>query len=252
MSAKTGIRWTGATWNPMTGCRKVSPRCANSYMFRQYPRLHRMGVRGYELAADRPRFLPERIHKIPKGVVFVNSMSDTFHSNFSNTEIALVFDAMLAAPQHTYQVLTKRPNRVKRCWEWYGSLHWGIEWPAHIWLGTSVESAEFLPRIDRIAGIAPVTFLSAEPLLGSLLMPTRGNIRWHLNQGHLQWVITGGESGPGARVIDVEAFRQIRDACETYNIPYFHKQHGGTRKIDGEWGGHLLDGVDHSAMPATP
>ncbi len=221
-----------------------------------------MKVNGYSASADTPLFLPERLDQPARWtkprMIFVNSMSDTFHSTFADGDIAQVFDAMRAAPQHTFQVLTKRPNRVRRWWERYQAVRTTLAdavtgnilpWPEHIWLGTSVESAEFLPRIDRIAGIAPVTFLSAEPLLGSLLMPSRGNIRWHLNQGHLQWVITGGESGPGARVIDVEVFRQIRDACVTYGVPFFHKQHGGTRKIDGEWGGHLLDGVDHSAMP---
>ena len=130
-------------------------------------------------------------------------MSDTFHSDVEDLEIAELFDAMRAAPQHTYQVLTKRANRVRRWWEWYQQRinimrHTMIQWPANIWLGTSVESAMYLDRISQISRIAPVTFLSAEPLLGGL---TGEDISWPVDlrvytaTGQLQWIIAGGESG---------------------------------------------------------
>ncbi len=263
MASGSKIRWTGATWNPMTGCTKVGPGCDNCYMFRQYPRLARMNVPGYAGGtADTVRFWGYRINRIPKPeIIFVNSMSDTFHSEFTNQQIAHVFDSMVLNTHHVFQVLTKRPNRVRRWWDWYRTeslaAEIGVapqEWPAHIWLGTSVESAEFLPRIDRIAGIAPVTFLSAEPLLGPLInWPDRPTLDDYLETGKLQWVITGGESGAGARPMKPHWATDIREVCRFHRVPFFHKQNGGTsKKLQNgflEWGGHLLDGVDHSAMP---
>lgn len=279
MGDKSSIEWTDATWNPFTGCTKVSPGCDHCYMFRQYPRLKGMGVKGYETGPDQPQFIADRLAQPSKWqrprMIFVNSMSDTFHSAFSNEQIAQVFDAMIAAPQHTYQVLTKRPNRVRKWWEWYrseresvqhpgptyydeatqiatytGTVEWKrLDWPANIWLGTSVESALYLPRIDRIAGIAPVTFLSAEPLLDSLL-PVEGRTLYdYCAEGKLQWVIVGGESGPGFRPVQEIWVRYVESICGAWGVPFFFKQWGG---LTAKSAGRELYGRTYDEMPVQP
>jgi protein gp37 len=273
MSDKSSIEWTDASLNFATGCSKVSPGCDHCYMFREYPRLRAAqearGVgEGYAGGVpEQVRFFPKRLAqparwKRPR-MVFVNSMSDTFHSDLSNEQIAQMFDAMLAGPQHIYQVLTKRPNRVRRWWEWYRKEHrsprysqvvpgaWfsDLTWPANIWLGTSVESFEYLPRIERIAGIAPVTYLSAEPLLGPLWRDSPGApaLDDYL-QGHLDWVIVGGESGPNHRPMNPEWVSWIAEVCKINNVPFFFKQWGGLKPKSN---GRELNGRTYDEFPVT-
>ena len=221
MSDRSAIEWTDATWNPMTGCSRVSPGCDNCYMFRQYPRLRAMGVRGYEKSPDHVQILPERFAaplrwRKPRRV-FVNSMSDTFHPHVGFEAITYLFTVMkFWAPLHTYQVLTKRPGRAVAWWEQVGrhQLH---DWPANIWIGTSVENQKYAPRLtvlDRIP--APVRFVSAEPLIAPV------DLRPWLDR--LQWVIVGGESGPGARDMSPVWAERIRDDCARAGVAFFMKQ----------------------------
>lgn len=261
---KTAIAWTDETLNLWTGCTKVSPGCDNCYMYRQYPRLLRLGASGYEADPDTLTFKMERLDKIagwrkPR-MVFINSMSDTFHSGVSDQTIAYLFDEMIGTPLHTFQVLTKRPNRVRRWWNWYtdGTL----EWPEHIWLGTSVESRVFLSRVDALADIAPVTFLSCEPLLQDLGwsphasdLVMRDKIEYSIEStlaamthfAEKVWVIVGGESGPDHREMDVDWVRRIRDACIGHDVPFFFKQYSAFRP------GHRpeLDGRRWEELPDT-
>ena len=245
----TKIAWTDATWNPVTGCTKVSPGCDNCYAERITKRFKRGDFSDVVFHEDRLD-QPKRWHR-PR-MIFVNSMGDTFHSSVTDEQIALMFDAMLAAPQHTYQVLTKRPNRVRRWWKWYSEKYFTVttafklEWPQNIWLGTSVESAKYLPRIDRIAGIAPVTFISAEPLLGPLVTGNpAGDLEGYLGAGMIQWVIVGGESGPDFRPMSDGWAADIQNECWVHGVPFFFKQRAGNRP------GHHpeLDGKTWEEMP---
>lgn len=241
MAETTGIQWTNATWSVVTGCTKVSGGCDNCYAerltngrLRNTPKY----AAGFDEVVFHHQVLDQPRRWAKPRMIFVNSMSDTFHTAVSNEQIGDIFNAMRAAPHHTYQVLTKRPNRVRRWWQWYRGQYLRpqeIRWPANIWLGTSVETHLYLPRIRRIAGIAPVTFVSAEPLLGSLFMP--GNIRFwlgdYLQGGLLQWVIVGGESGKGWRRMDAQWARDILAACRRYGVPFFMKQVAGVKPYDG-------------------
>ncbi len=235
MAETTAISWTNATWNPVTGCTKVSPGCENCYAERNMLRWKRglfTDVTFHHLRLDQPSKW-----KRPR-MIFVCSMGDLFHSDVTDRQIGRIFEAMKKARQHTYQVLTKRPNRVRRWWDWYrqiiaetygGKPEWA-EWPSNIWLGTSVESALYLPRIDCLEGIAPLTFVSAEPLLGPLSGGPRGvGLEDYLGANLVQWVIAGGESGPGSRPMDPAWVREIRDICGLYNTPLHVKQDSGPR-----------------------
>ena len=229
----TAIEWTTETWNPVTGCSKVSPGCDNCYMFRLYPRLKAMGVRGYEKAPDSVQLVEERLETPRKWrrrdpmMVFVNSMSDLFHKQVPYDYIFKVFGEMQMLPQHTFQVLTKRPGRAAAWYEDY-NRRIGYEWPANVWIGVSVESQKYVPRIKVLERIpAEVRFVSAEPLLEQVTLAD------YLERGALQWVIVGGESGPGARAMDIEWARRLRDECGEHDIPYFLKQLGGTRNKRG-------------------
>jgi protein gp37 len=248
MGDKSAIEWTNSTWNPLTGCTKVSPGCDHCYMFRDYPRLAAYGVRGYAGGSpDKVRFWPERLSqpemwRKPR-MIFVNSMSDTFHSDVPDEDIDLIFRAMLNAPQHTYQMLTKRPNRVKRWWARFNPVPHAPYWPRNIWLGTSVEASRWDGRIERIAETpAPIKFLSAEPLLGPL------RLEWCFLRGMLDWVIVGGESGPKARPMSHHWVRDIRDQCVKAGVPFFFKQWGGLRPKSN---GRLLDGREWNEMPSV-
>ena len=272
----TNISWADETLNFATGCTKVSAGCQNCYLFRDYPRLKRLGARGYGADPDTVTLIPERIKKIatwrkPR-MVFINSMSDTFHRDVPDYLIDALFLAMANAPQHTFQLLTKRPGRVRHWWEgfktrWGGidQNYWnkisaiagvrypihlpkGLVWPEHIWLGTSVESRKYLPRIKSIAGIAPATFLSAEPLLGPLTgyVGEPFELGWYLNRKMLQWVIVGGESGPDFREVSADWVADIQRLCEVYEVPYFFKQWSGRQP--GKLG-RELNGVIYEEMP---
>lgn len=243
MADGSSIEWTEATWNPTTGCDKVSPGCDNCYALALSKRLKAMGAAKYQNDGDwrtsGPGFavtthpsalsLPYRWRQ-PR-VVFVNSMSDLFHAKVPLDFVRDVFAVMRDTPQHTYQVLTKRSRRLERVAD-------RLDWPPNLWMGVSVESADQLGRIDDLRSApAAVKFLSAEPLLGPLI---------GLNLRGIDWVITGGESGPHARACDPQWVRDIRDACNELGVSFFHKQWGGrTPKARGR----LLDGRTWDEMP---
>ena len=242
------IEWTDETWNPVTGCTRVSPGCDNCYMYALYPRLRGMGVRGYETAPDHVQLLPERLeaplHWGKPRHVFVNSMSDVFHPDVPYDFITKIFDVMNEASQrgHIFQVLTKRPGRAVGWWN-QNRARYGNEWPAGVWIGTSVESQKYAPRITVLARIpAPIRFVSAEPLLGPVdLSP------W-LENDDLQWVIVGGESGRNARPMELEWAETLRDQTLDVNAAFFLKQLGGKRgKRSGKEA--ILDGRPWRDMP---
>ncbi len=242
------IEWTDETWNPVTGCSRVSPGCDNCYMFALYPRLRAMAVPGYDTAPDSVQMLPERLEaplswRRPRRV-FVNSMSDMFHPHVEYDFIADVFDVMREADQHVFQVLTKRPGRAAGWWEKHGQGRFE-EWPSNVWMGTSVESQKYAPRLSVLRRIpAEVRFVSAEPLL------ERVDLTQWLENGTLHWVIAGGESGPRARSMDVDWVRDLRDQSMEAGVAFFLKQLGGRRgKRSGDEA--VLDGATWVEMP-TP
>jgi protein gp37 len=218
MAHGSKIEWTEGTWNPITGCTKVSPGCRHCYAERMSRRLQAMGVPQYKDAfrlALHPEVLdlPRRWRK-PR-FVFVNSMSDLFHESVPLGFVQRVFGVMQEVSQHQFQVLTKRPEIAL---EYAGEL----PWPGNVWLGTSVENAEYVWRVRTLQKIpAKIRFLSVEPLLGPIpRLPLR----------NIHWVIVGGESGPGARPMEEPWVTQIRDRCVTYGVSFFFKQWGGVNK----------------------
>ena len=246
------IEWTDSTWNPVTGCTRVSPGCDNCYMFALYPRLKAMAVPGYDTAPNQVRLLPERLPvplawKKPRRV-FVNSMSDVFHPSVPFDFVHEIFRVMREAARergHVFQVLTKRPGRAVAWWQEY-ERYFPTGWPPDIWIGTSVESQKYAPRLTVLARLpAPIRFVSAEPLLAAVdLTP------W-FNHGALQWVIAGGESGPSARPMDLDWARDLRDQAVAASVPFFLKQLGGRRgKRAGDEA--ILDGQSWREYPETP
>ena len=239
----SSIEWTEATWNPSTGCDKVSVGCDNCYALTLAKRLKAMGAAKYQNDGDArtsgPGFgvtvhpdallLPYSWHA-PK-LVFVNSMSDLFHAKVPIAFIQQVLAVMADTPQHTYQVLTKRAHRLRR-------ISPKLQFPPNAWVGVSVENNEHLQRVANLRAVpAPVRFLSCEPLLGPLP---------DLDLTGIHWVIAGGESGPRHRSIDPAWVEEIRDACEAVRVPFFFKQWGGrTPKA----GGRMLDGQTYDDMP---
>lgn len=235
MSTRSGIEWTGTTWNPVTGCSKVSPGCAHCYAERMALRLQAMGAgkyrRGFDVAVHED-VLDEPLRWRQPRLVFVNSMSDLFHSSVPTPFIEAVFAVMNRASRHTFQILTKRPRRV-------GRLDARLRWTPNIWLGVSIESERWLGRRKLLVDThAQTRFLSLEPLLG----PLPG-----LDLAGIDWVIAGGESGPGARPVHAEWIRDIRDACVRSRVPFFFKQWGGVFK---KRTGRELDGRTWEQMPA--
>ncbi|MFE3958603.1 DUF5131 family protein [Nocardia sp. NPDC059091] len=237
----TGIEWTEVTWNPVTGCDRVSSGCTNCYALSMAKRLKAMGAPKYQADGDPrtsgPGFavtihpaaldIPHR-WRSPK-LVFVNSMSDLFHAHVSELFIQQVFEVIAPTPQHTYQVLTKRSLRARR-------LATYLQWPANLWMGVSVEDQAALARARHLLAVpAAVRFLSCEPLLGAV------DLTAVLGEGGegIGWVIAGGESGPGARPVDPEWVRALRDQCLAAGVPFFFKQWGGRtpkqngRSLDG-------------------
>lgn len=238
----SAIEWTDETWNPVTGCTRVSPGCDHCYMFAMYPRLTAMGVRGYELGPQEVQLLHERLDAplqwaTPRRV-FVNSMSDLFHPHVPYEFITNVFDVMREAAAHRghiFQVLTKRPGRAVGWWNRNQTRYGGV-WPVGVWIGASVENQKYAPRITVLAQLpAPVRFVSAEPLLGAVDLT-----QW-LDRGNVQWVIAGGESGRAARPMDLDWARDLRDQSVDAGVAFFLKQLGGRRgKRSGEEA--VLDG----------
>lgn len=249
MSA-TKIEWTGMTWNVVTGCTKVSPGCKHCYMYREYPRLTAMGVDGYQRYPEdivlHPGRLQQPQHWRKPRLVFVNSMSDTFHERIPDHFLRWLFQAMLEATSrgYTFQVLTKRPERALEWWESYGAEDLGGVWPERVWLGVSVESQDYADqRLNPLSRIpAPIRFVSAEPLLGPLdLGQWLGDV--------VEWVIVGGESGPGARPMRQEWALDLLEQCDAASVPAFLKQLGGRRdKRGGDQA--VINGQRWQRMPA--
>lgn len=237
MADRSHIEWTQATWNPVTGCSKVSPGCKHCYAERLARRLQAMGSaryrNGFQITLHRDLVALPKQWREPR-LIFVNSMSDMFHEQVPLNFIECVFATMRDCPQHTFQILTKRSVRLRH-------LAAQLDWPPNVWMGVSVENARFLHRIDDLLmAPAAVRFMSCEPLLGPLeTLPLDG----------IQWVIVGGESGPGARPMRIEWIRSIYRQCRKARVPFFFKQWGGVRK---DLTGRKLNGRTYDEMPRQP
>jgi protein gp37 len=217
MSQST-IEWTESTWNPVTGCDDASPGCLNCYARRMARRLAAMGAYNYRNGFKvtlQPQMLDRPLTWKRPQRIFVNSMSDLFHVDVPGDYIRKVFDTMQTAHWHQFQVLTKRSGRLLK-------LSPDLPWPENIWMGVSVENTDYVRRIDHLRQSgARVKFLSLEPLIGPLP---------HLDLAGIDWVIVGGESGPGARPMDAAWVREIRDQCVKTGVAFFFKQWGGVFK----------------------
>lgn len=235
MAANSHIEWTEATWNPVTGCTKISAGCKNCYAERLALRLEAMGNRRYRNGFRVT--LHDDLVDLPKSwrisrMIFVNSMSDLFHKDVPLDFIHRVFATMRDCSQHTFQILTKRSDRLL-------NLAPKIDWPPNVWMGVSIEDSRVLYRIDDLRRVsAAIRFLSCEPLIGSLA---------GIDLTDIHWVIVGGESGFGARTMNVEWVREIFRACRNHQVPFFFKQWGGVRK---DLTGRLLRGRTYDEMPA--
>jgi len=242
------IEWTEVTWNPVTGCDRVSAGCDNCYALTLAKRLKAMGSDKYQNDGDprtsgpgfavttHPSALRQPYRWSGQRTVFVNSMSDLFHARVPKAFIQDVVRVIAETPQHTYQVLTKRPLRALR-------MASDLQWPANLWLGVSVENEEVLHRVEHLRQIpAAVRFLSCEPLLG----PLDG-----LDLDGIHWVIAGGESGHGYRPMRLEWARAIRDTCTDAGVPFFFKQWGGRtpKSLGRELDGRLWDEMPRSRRP---
>ena len=236
MVTESSIEWTDMTWNPVTGCTKISSGCKNCYAERMAKRLQAMGQPNYRNGFQvtlHPHTLEKPLELKRPRVIFVNSMSDLFHETIPESFIQQVFDVMRRASWHRFQVLTKRAARL-------GELAPRIDWPANVWMGVSVEDNDNIQRIDHLRGIgASLKFLSLEPLIG----PLPG-----LRLDGIDWVIVGGESGPGSRPIKREWVLEIRDRCLEAGLPFFFKQWGGFHKKKA---GRLLEGQTWDEMPSV-
>ena len=235
MSACSSIEWTESTWNPLTGCTKISPGCKHCYAERMARRLQAMGqpnyVNGFRLTVHEHMLEQPLGWKKPQ-MVFVNSMSDLFHKDVPEEFVQRVFDVMRRASWHTFQVLTKRSERLL-------ALNYQIDWPPNVWMGVSVENQGYTFRIEHLRQTgARVKFLSLEPLLGPLRT---------LDLQGIGWVIVGGESGPGARPMAESWVVDIRDQCVAAGVPFFFKQWGGVRKKQA---GRVLRGRTWNQLPA--
>lgn len=234
MGSKSTIEWTESTWNPVTGCTKISDGCKRCYAERMALRLKAMGqpnyTNGFEVT------LHERMLELPlkwkkPQMIFINSMSDLFHEDVPSEFIYRVFDIMQQADWHTYQVLTKRAERLQE-------LSPELIWKSNIWMGVTVENANYVGRIDNLRNTgAKLKFISFEPLLSEIPdLDLRG----------IDWAIVGGESGPGARPMKEEWVIDIRQQCYDNNVPFFFKQWGGTNKKKA---GRLLEGRTWDGIP---
>lgn len=238
MADQSAIEWTDSTWNPVTGCTKITAGCDNCYAERFAERWR--GTKGHPFQHGFDLTLrPERLGQLKKWkrprMVFVNSMSDLFHKEVPFDFVDRVFDAMEEANWHTYQILTKRSSRMR---DYLNRRYRTITPPDHIWTGVSVEDHRGAVRIDHLRqSRSAVRFLSVEPLIGSI-----GDV----DLSEIHWVIAGGESGPNARIMHIEWAREIRDACRNQDVPFFFKQWGGFRPKSG---GRKLDGREWNQWP---
>jgi protein gp37 len=228
------IEWTESTWNPVTGCSKISEGCANCYAERMAYRLKTMGQKNYANGFDvtiHPHTLSIPLKWKKPRMIFVNSMSDLFHNDVPVFFIKQIFNIMAEAHWHQFQILTKRAERL-------ADLAQYLTWPKNVWMGVTIESPSYLCRLEYLRNIpASVRFLSLEPLLSA--MPD-------FDLSKIDWVIVGGESGPGARPIRKKWVTDIQENCKIQKIPFFFKQWGGTNKKKT---GRLLDGKIISEMP---
>ena len=239
MADNTSIEWTDATWNPVTGCTKISAGCDNCYAERFAERFRGVEGHPFEQGFDltlRPARLQQPLAWRQPRMIFVNSMSDLFHKDVPFAFVDRVFDTMEQADWHTFQILTKRSTRLRK----YVNARYGKgKAPGHIWLGTSVEDGSKKSRIRHIQETAAtIRFLSIEPLIGPM---------GAIDLSDIHWVIVGGESGPRARPMDAAWVRDIRDQCVTANVAFFFKQWGGLRPKSG---GRRLDRREWSQFPA--
>jgi protein gp37 len=236
MAQNSKIEWTESTWNPVTGCSKISPGCKNCYAERMALRLQAAGSRNYAngfrvTLHDHILELPLR-WKQPRAI-FVNSMSDLFHKDVPFDFISQIFDVMHRASHHRFQILTKRSDRLLK-------LSTRLTWPQNVWMGVTVESEDYVFRIDHLRETdAAIKFISFEPLLGPI---------HEINLAGIDWVIVGGESGPKARPMKPQWAAEIRDQCVASNIPFFFKQWGGINKKKS---GRTLDGRTWDERPET-
>lgn len=234
MSSQTKIEWTGVTWNPVTGCSKVSEGCRHCYAHRLALRLRSMGNRryanGFQVTLHEDLVDAPLRWRSPR-VVFVNSMSDLFHQKVPVRFLRQVFSTMNKCHQHTFQILTKRSGRLRQ-------LAGKLEWTKNIWMGVSVENENVYHRIEDLRQVpAQVRFLSCEPLIGPMKeLPLEG----------IHWVIVGGESGPGARPMEADWARSIREQCGKAGVAFFFKQWGGACKHQH---GRILDNRTYNEMP---
>lgn len=236
MANQSNIEWTEATWNPITGCSKVSAGCKNCYAERLAIRLQAMGNpryrNGFKLTLHDDLVELPKLWRDPR-LIFVNSMSDLFHEQVPIEFVRRLFSTMRACPQHTFQILTKRSTRLRK-------VAVQLDWPANVWMGVSVEDARVFSRIDDLRRVpAVIRFLSCEPLIGSLA---------GIDLTGIDWVIVGGESGWGARPMKIEWIDEIFRACRKQKVPFFFKQWGGVRK---DLTGRMLRGRTYDEMPAT-
>ncbi len=225
MPGTTRIEWTNKTWNPVTGCTKVSPGCDHCYA----ERLSNRFGRDFTQVTRHPNRLDAPLHWREPSYIFVNSMSDLFHPHVPFAFVDQVFDIIRQCPQHTFQILTKRPSRM---WRYPG------QWPTNAWAGVSIESQEYAWRADTLRRVpTAVRFLSVEPLVAPITT---------LNLQGIHWVIVGGESGPGHRPMDINWVRALRDQCVQEHVSFFFKQWGG---LTPKSGGRELDGRTWDEMP---
>lgn len=237
MSLNSSIEWTEATWNPVTGCSHISAGCDHCYAERMAKRLQAMGVakfkNGFAVTAHEAELAtPSGWRK--QRMVFLCSMGDLFHSEVPVAFIQRVFGVMRSCSQHNFQLLTKRTKRLKAL------VPQLLPWPKNVWIGATVEDSRVVSRIHELVTVpAPIRFLSCEPLIGPVgRLPLKG----------IHWVIVGGESGPGARVMKKEWVHSIRQQCARAGVAFYFKQWGGTRK---HLNGRLLDGREYSDMPSV-
>jgi len=232
---RSAIEWTEATWNPVTGCTQVSPGCAHCYAKTFAERWRGVPGHPYEQGFEL-KLWPERLDqplrwRRPR-TIFVNSMSDLFHEEIPDVFVEEIFRVMGEADWHVFQILTKRHERLLELCD-------QLPWPPNVWMGVSIENRRFVHRADYLRQVpAAVRFISAEPLLGPLE---------DLNLGGVDWLIAGGESGPGHRPVREEWLIELRDRCSEEDVAFFFKQWGGARPKSG---GRLLDGRSWDEMPA--
>lgn len=234
MATKSAIEWTESTWNPITGCTKISPGCKHCYAERMAHRLQAMGQPNYRngfMLTTHEHALQLPLQWKQPQMIFVNSMSDLFHDDVPIEFILSVFEVMHQASWHTFQILTKRSSRL-------AELDAQLRWPQNVWMGVSVENIDYVYRIDHLRETHSLTkFLSLEPLLGPLPK---------LQLNSIDWVIVGGESGPGSRPMNKSWVVDIRDQCTRNGVPFFFKQWGGTNKKKS---GRELDGRTWDELP---